>query len=86
MARLPIHPAALEVAASVAGEATASAGPESRPESEGEWRSQPQWRTEWGGESIHHRIMAAIARAPLGRSEIVQALGHNEYILPETTE
>lgn len=37
-----------------------------------------------GAESIHHRIMAAIARAPLGRSEIVQALGHNEYILPET--
>jgi ATP-dependent DNA helicase RecG len=80
MVRLPVHPAALEVAKSAAGEATSPAGPESRPESrpesEDEWRSRPEWRAEWGPESTHHRIMAAIARVPLGRAEIAQALGH----------
>lgn len=59
-----------------AGEATSPTGPESRPESEDEWRSRPAWRAECGPESIHYRIMAAIARIPLGRAEIAQALGH----------
>lgn len=76
MVRLPIHPAALEVAESAVGETTSPAGPESRPELEGEWRFRPEWRAEWVLESIHHRIMVAIAHVPLGRSEIAHALGH----------
>jgi len=80
MVRLPIHPAAQEVAESVAGAAPSAKKPESRPESRPEsadqWRNRPEWRSEWGLESTHHRIMMAIARAPLGRAEIAQALGH----------
>ncbi|HUX17612.1 MAG TPA: ATP-binding protein, partial [Acidithiobacillus sp.] len=66
MVRLPIHPAAREVAESQAGLESTQSRPESRPE----------WRSEWGLESIHYRIMVAIARFPLGRSGIAQALGH----------
>jgi ATP-dependent DNA helicase RecG len=80
MVRLPIHPAAQEVAESVAGAAPSAKKPESRPESRPEsadqWRNRPEWRSEWGLESTHNRIMMAIARAPLGRAEIAQALGH----------
>jgi ATP-dependent DNA helicase RecG len=73
LVRLPVHPVALDVVESLTGEVTS---PESRPESAAEWRFQSSWRTEWGPESVHDRIMMAIARFPLSRSEIAKALGH----------
>lgn len=73
MVRLPVHPAALEVA-------EVAVGPESRPESRSEstgiWRTRPEWRPEWGSESVHDRVMVAIHARPLARSEIADAVGH----------
>lgn len=48
-------------------------GSESRAES---WRLRSEWRPEWGPESVHHRIMVALAAAPASRSEIAAAIGH----------
>jgi len=84
MVRLPVHPVALEVAESVVGEEPRSFGSEARPESRSEsrpesertWQLQPAWRSEWGTNSVHNKIMLAISQRPLGRSEIAQALGH----------
>ena len=49
---------------------------DSRSESEAFWRLRPEWRSEWRPESVHDRVMAAIGKIPLGRSEIAEALGH----------
>ena len=87
MVRLPIHPAALEVAESAVGEETQSrsesrseSGSESRSESRSEsayiWRLRPEWRPEWGTESVHDRVMVAISDTPRARGEIADALGH----------
>jgi predicted HTH transcriptional regulator len=63
------------VAASL--KAVLDSGPGSRPESGSEWwRSRPEWRPEWGPASVHHRIMVAIQKGPLSRSELASALGH----------
>ena len=35
-----------------------------------------EWRPEWGPESVHDRIMAAIRERPLSRAELARALGH----------
>jgi len=52
--------------------------PESRPESRpGWWRLRPEWRPEWGVESVHHRVMAALDAHPLSRAELSRALGHS---------
>lgn len=69
LVRLPVHPQAAHLAPEVADELV---GPESGPE----WRSRPEWRASWGPESIHDRVMAAISRESLSRSEIAKALGH----------
>ena len=33
-------------------------------------------RSEWEAESVHHRIVVALAAAPASRSEIAAAIGH----------
>lgn len=86
MVRLPIHPAALEVAMSGpcqeqaakvgAGETSTQSRSESRSESEPVWRRRPEWRPEWRPESVHDRVMAAICDTPKGRAEIAAVLGH----------
>ncbi len=69
--RLPVHPKArLAPVASTAGSA------EDRPEPSPDWRTRPEWRLEWRPESIHDRIMVAVTRVPLSRSEIAAAVGH----------
>ena len=86
MVRLPIHPAALEVATSGpgqdqvakvgAGDTPTQSRSESRSESEPVWRRRAEWRPEWGPESVHDRVMAAICNTPKGRAEIAAVLGH----------
>ncbi len=75
--RLPVHPAALEVAETSMGDELGSESrSESRSESEYEWRIRPEWRPEWGPESVCNRIMAAISSTPRSRSELAESLGH----------
>jgi len=83
MTRLPVHPQARaaagrpnrsQVTPDGTGEgARSESGSESRSEW---WRMRPEWRSEWGLQSVHDRIMAAISAAPLARSEIANAIGH----------
>jgi predicted HTH transcriptional regulator len=61
---------------------TEGAGPESRPESRSEsrpewWRARPEWRSEWGVDSVHDRLLAALQAGPRRRSELASALGHS---------
>lgn len=61
------------VAVPAGGAGRSGSGSESRSES---WRVRSEWRPEWGAESVHHRIMVALAAAPASRSEIAAAIGH----------
>ena len=76
MVRLPIHPAALEVAKSATGEA----GPESTQSptrSRSESRSESRSGLESGLESeTSQSVLLALATGPLGRSGIAKKLGH----------
>ncbi|MBI5485038.1 MAG: putative DNA binding domain-containing protein [Deltaproteobacteria bacterium] len=77
MVRLPVHPAALEVATStILEESGSESRSESRSESENSWRLRPEWRPEWGTESVCYRIMAVICSTPRSRSELAEFLGH----------
>jgi ATP-dependent DNA helicase RecG len=54
-------------------ESRSGSGSESRSES---WRLRPEWRPEWGTESVHHRVMVSLANTPAPRAEIAKAIGH----------
>jgi ATP-dependent DNA helicase RecG len=79
MVRLPVHPAALEVAESTVGAEKNLATPpvELRPESEP--RSEPRLESglESGLESeTSGKVLVALAKGPLNRSALADALGH----------
>lgn len=89
MVKLPVHPAALEVAESAMGEETGTEcgasqqqvddlRSESRSESRSEfvWRLRPEWRPEWGPESVCDRIMVALLKTAKSRAELANSLGH----------
>jgi len=40
------------------------------------WRNRAEWRAEWGVDSVHSRVMSALAQGPLSRSRMAAAIGH----------